>query len=540
MLNLWLAFPVRKKAASIVAVLLTLLAVFALTRIATRPQLDILYSNIDTATAGEIVSRLQTMDVAYDVRGNVIYADRRRRDSLRLELAREGLPRQNVVGYELFDDLNSFAMSSEMFDTAYWRAREGELARTILSMPNVKGARVHLGTQPGNPFSRDRNDKTASVTLSTIDGVSPEQAKAIQFLTALSVAGLNPSDVAIVDTISGLVAGPGLAPDTAPQGSDELDRARELKNNLLSLLEARVGPGNARVNVFLEVDRVAETTTSRQFDPENRVLKSQTTSEVADTSSGTSANVTVASNLPEGGAAGGNNTSERNETTETVSYEISEILTNRETLPGAIKRMTIAVLVNDVRGVDENGETIFQSRSEAELTQITDLVSASAGIDQERGDRLSVESMAFDLPPPQDLIEAAGFMETFLDRYLWNLIQSLILAVVAIILGFFVVKPLFMPRALNEEIYGELSPMSLAGPSAVPGVAGPAAAQGLPAPDALPGLPGAAETSGTAGAVTDSQVPPDPVDLLKAIVKDRKDDTVELISDMLSAEGEAV
>ncbi|MGB3457021.1 MAG: hypothetical protein WBA35_11735, partial [Litorimonas sp.] len=128
----------RQKIISASAVAGTFLVLVLIAQQVSKPTLSLLYADLEPQTAGEIIARLDNLGVDYRVQGGAIYADSARRDSLRLELARDGLPRQDVVGYELFDNLNSFAMSSEMFDTAYWRAKEGELARTILAMPNVR------------------------------------------------------------------------------------------------------------------------------------------------------------------------------------------------------------------------------------------------------------------------------------------------------------------------------------------------------------------------------------------------------------------
>ena len=208
--QVWLALPLQRRIVSALSVLATIAALYGLVSVSLKPKLDLLYAGLDPAAAGEIIAKLEGKEVAYEVRGNAIYADVKRRDALRLELARDGLPRQSVVGYELFDDMNSFAMTSEMFNTAYWRAKEGELARTLLTMPGVQSARVHLGTQKSSGFNNGNTAQTASVTLSSSGRLSLQQAKAIQYLTALSVSGLDPADVAVIDINKGVIAGPGL------------------------------------------------------------------------------------------------------------------------------------------------------------------------------------------------------------------------------------------------------------------------------------------------------------------------------------------
>lgn len=463
LINVWLALPLQKRLMSLGAVILSTIFFFMMTNIAMKPKLALLYSGVDAASAGEILSKLDGLGVAYDVRGDAIYTEEGRRDSLRLELAREGLPRQNTIGYELFDTLNSFAMSSDMFDTAYWRAKEGELARTILAMPNITGARVHLGTQKTNGFGRSAKALSASVTVSTGGGLSMEQAKAIQYLTALAVVGLAPEDVAVIDTIRGLLAGPGLQDDGMQGNYGELQRAADLKANLISMLEARVGTGNVRVNVSLDVDRQSETITERRFDPEGRVLKSQTTQETTGSSNGTNAAVTVASNLPEGEAGGGDTNSEQSETRETTRYEISEILTNKEIAAGQVKRMTIAVLISDVTTIGEDGSLTRAPRSEEELSVLRELVEAAAGIDEARGDQLTVRSLPFDIPEAVDLIAKPSLMDRFMDQYLWSTVQLGILAIVSLILGLFVVRPLLSRQDddLTNPALSQLSPMQL-------------------------------------------------------------------------------
>jgi len=432
--NVWLALPLQKRILSIASAVGTLAFLFLLATVTMKPKMALLYAGLDSATAGDVIAKLDGLAVKYDVRGNAIYTEVNRRDALRLELAREGLPKQNVVGYELFDTMNSFAMSSEMFDATYWRAKEGELSRTLLAMPNIRAARVHLGTQKASGFSKGPKASSASVTVSTSSGVTAEQAKAIQYMTALSVVGLQPEDVAVIDSSRGLVAGPGLNPSAEMGGESELDRAAKLKENLLSILEARVGAGNARVSVSLDLDTTRETLTERTFDPDSRVLKSQTTTDSSDTSSGQNSAVTVASNLPEGEGAAGNSQSERTETSETVSYEISEILRNREIMPGAIKRMTIAVLVDHLPVTAEDGAVTREARSEEELDVLRELVSSASGLDTERGDNLTVSTLAFSQPAEAEFVVKPGVMEQFTENYLWSTVQSLILAMVALIL----------------------------------------------------------------------------------------------------------
>lgn len=469
----------RQKVISLGAVVATLLVLAMIARQVSQPTLSLLYADLEPQTAGEVIARLDTLGVNYRVEGGAIYADASRRDSLRLELARENLPRQDVVGYELFDGMNSFAMSSDMFDTAYWRAKEGELARTILAMPNVRAARVHVGQGAGRGLTARRQPATASVTLTSNPSIDARRAQAVQYLVASAVPNLKPEDVAVIDTRAGLIVGPGLEDANTVDASGELGRAAVIKSELLSLLEARVGPGNVRVNVALDVETEKVNTTERRFDPESRVMRSNTVSDRSDQSDGTTGNVTVASNLPEGAAGGGNSSSERTETSETTRYEISEILTTTESLPGKVTRMSVAVLLDHKSETAEDGTVTYVPRTEDELTALAELASAAAGLNTERGDVLQVDTLAFNRPDIGEMIEGPGVGERFIDQNGGRLAQLSILSLLAIGLGFFVVRPLMRasrggvgaPPAIAG---GALSPMSLDGP-----MAGAETAQGL-------------------------------------------------------------
>ena len=476
------ALTLRQKVMSGAAFLLTLLAMSLIAGQMTQPDYSLLYADLEPSTAGEVIARLDGLGVKYRVDGGAIYTESGRRDSLRLELAREGLPKQDVVGYELFDEMNSFAMSSDMFDTAYWRAKEGELARSILVMPGISAARVHIGHKNTRGFRSRDNSVTASVTLQAQTAITSRQAKAIQYLVALAVPDLDPQSVAIIDARGGLVAGPGLDEGSAMADSD-LGRAAALKSDLLSLLEARVGTGNARVNVFLDVETNRSKVTERRFDPDGRVLRSQTVSDSNDTNRGTTAAVTVASNLPEGAAGGGNSQSERAETTETTSYEISEILTEQETLPGKVNRISVAVLLDDRRVVSEAGVVTYEPRDAKELASVEALVRAAAGLNIERGDVIRVENMAFNRPEAEEFVTPPTAIAKFTKQHGAGLLKLFMLCIFGLMALLLFVRPLLkaVSQSAGPALDGPFAPLSLM--SADTMETGQNQMGGLPAPD---------------------------------------------------------
>ena len=456
-LSVWLGLDARRRIIVIGATLAMFAAVLGLSRMASQPSMSLLYAGLESSAAGEVVAALEQQNVGYEVRAGAIFVDSSQRDALRLTLAAEGLPANNGQGYELLDSLSGFGTTSQMFDAAYWRAKEGELARTITSNPNIQGARVHISNPSSNPFQRDLT-ATASVTvIANAGAVPPSHARALKYLVASAVAGLAPENVSVIDGRGGLVL---QGDDPGSSNSSSEDRAVDLRRNIQNILEARVGFGKSVVEVSVETVTEREAIVERRFDPENRVAISSETEERSTSSSGSQGGaVTVASNLPEGDAAGGENSSrsENSETRERVNYEVSE--TTREVLrtPGAIKRITVAVLVDGLRGTDpETGAATWVPRPEEELASLRELVASTVGFDESRGDTITLKSLEFE-PIETEITEtpASAFGPLNLDAM--SLLQMAVLAVVALILGLFVVRPIL---ASNKAA----APVALIGP----------------------------------------------------------------------------
>ena len=248
LLNVWLGLDLRRQITVIGATLAMFFAVLAMSRMATAPSMTLLYAGLENGAAGEVVRALEARGATFDVRGGSIFVDSQDRDQLRMTLASEGLPTNSNQGYELLDSLSGFGTTSQMFDAAYWRAKEGELARTIVSSPHISMARVHIATTGSNPFQRGVTP-TASVSVTPNGGsISAAQAKAVRYLVASAIAGLSPDDVAVIDANGNLI---GSAEETAPAvGGD--DKAQMLRERVERLLEARVGFGNAIVEVSVD------------------------------------------------------------------------------------------------------------------------------------------------------------------------------------------------------------------------------------------------------------------------------------------------
>ncbi|MEM9869783.1 MAG: flagellar basal-body MS-ring/collar protein FliF [Pseudomonadota bacterium] len=538
LLNAWMNLDMRRQIIVVVATIAMFLAVLTMSRIVASPSMTLLYAGLENGAAGDVVRSLEQRGIPFEIRGNSIFVESRQRDQLRMTLASEGLPANSSRGYELLDGLSGFGTTSQMFDAAYWRAKEGEIARTIAASSHVAMARVHIATTGSNPFQRGVTP-TASVSITPNgSGVTAAQGKAIRFLVASAVAGLSADDVAVIDANGTMI---GTVEDDVPAAGAD-DKAMVLRERVERLLEARVGPGNAIVEISVDTVTETEEIRERRFDPEGRVAISTDTEErTSNSNEEGGGNVTVASNLPDGDAGGNETaTSQDSETRERVNYEVSETERAITRMPGAIKRLTVAVLVNDVVGGD-GAETT--SRGEEELTSLQELVAAAVGFDESRGDVITIKAM------PLQSIEPAGTVaeSSLTDLVAFDVMSALqmaVLAIVTIILGLFVVRPILtkapaaplLPPADGRSAVlappddDAMTTLNASAPDF------PDLDLNAPLPD-LPALPSMGMSDGEPGALAQ---PTDPVDRLRNMIGERQEETVEILRSWLEEDEERV
>lgn len=545
--EIWTGMDGRRRGYLAGGVAALALILVMLARLATAPTYDLLYAGLDPAAASEVIAAVEARGIAYRVEGEQILVDSSARDTLRMTLAGEGLPANGAAGYELLDGLSGFGTTSQMFDAAYWRAREGELARTIVSSPRIRAARVHIANPGADPFQPAR-DVTASVALRpAAGGLAPGHAQALRYLVASSVPGLLPENVTILDADSGQVIG---APQDAAPSADAAARADALRQSVERLLAARVGAGNAVVQVNVELETARETIVERRIDPESRVAIETETDERSNTArDAAGGGVTVASNLPEGDAAGdGSSTSEGSETRERVTFDLSALQREVAREPGDIRRISVAVLLNGVRGVGADGIATIEPRPDAEIAALQALVQSAVGFSAERGDLVTIQSMAFEETVAGDLVEAGFADRISLD--LGRVLQTVVLAAAAIFIAFGLLRPV-LRRDRAPEPGDMTAALAASGAAAAlpPGlsIAEPAAASWTPALAAPTDQTGRDDGIGGPMAAGFDDLPmlqtaafglspddmgqalPDPVDRLRRLIEEREEETIEIL-----------
>ena len=536
LISVWAGLDARRRITVVVATLGMFASVYFLTQLASQPRMALLYAGLDATSAGEVVTALEARGAIVDVRGSAIYVEAAERDALRLALAGDGLPRNGGQGYELLDALTGFGTTAQMFDAAYWRAKEGELARTITGNRQFAAARVHISNPASDPFRQGQVD-AASVSVTMASGsMSPAQATALRFLVASAVAGLDPANVSVIDGNNGLMPN---NEDPAVQAAGLSDaRAEALRASVTRLLEARVGTNRAIVEVSVEPVTEREEFTERRFEPDSRVPISSDAEETTTTSSDQgSRGVTVASNLPDGeaGASGGTSQSSEIRSREVVNYEVSETQRAVTREPGAIRRVSVAVLVDGVRTTTDDGTETWQPRSDNELADLRELVASAVGFDEARGDQITIRSLEFQPEPAFEEPAPLGV----LDQYAIDpmaIVQLVVLAIVSIVLGLFVLRPILTRRA-------EPTPAQIAPPPSIPDVGDtPAEPSGLPELPALDGeIDGLGDFAplGELPSYDSIQNSADPAARLRELIEQKQDETVEVLSQWMNDPQEA-
>lgn len=362
---------------------------------ASTPTYSVAFSGLSEEDAGQIVQKLTDEGTPYQLRdSSTILVPSSQVYEVRLRMAKEGLPQGSNVGFELFST-NTFGMTEFTQKVNYQRALEGELERTIGSMAAISAVRVHVVTPEKALLSEDQAPTTASITVQEKPGMHLDlaQVRAITHLVASSVENLQPENVVVIDVNGNMLASGQKNSEAAAAAENdnhraaEIAAAKDLQQKVEALLETALGPNRSVVQASVSMDWTQRETQIEAFDPaRSSIRSSQTVSEVYTTTGGTIGGVPgAATNLPpvSNTEASTNQGSNYYRNERTTNYEITQSTTKEIASPGTIDRISLSVLVDGIT------DTV-------QLNKLQTVIAAAAGINQERGDLLAVQTLAFD------------------------------------------------------------------------------------------------------------------------------------------------
>jgi len=382
---------------------------------ANRPVYKTLYANMNADDAPLVIEKLKEGNVPYRLKegGGTVEVPQELVYDTRLELAREGLPRGGGAGFELFDK-SSYGMTEFLQDVNYQRALQGELARTISSLNEVEEARVHLTIPKNRLFISEEEAAKAAVVIKLRRGanLNQEQVKAISSLVSGAVKGLTTDSVQIVDTTGRLLSefldeehSPVMMTQTQLEYQRRIER--ELESKLYGILGRTLGETGAVAKVTAEIDFSKRETSREEFGREPVIRSSENIETISSNAPGGPQGVPgVESNLAEPQVLGGNTNSSYEHTEERSNFEIDKTVTREVKAFGTIKKISVAVVVdnkNVFRTDNTTGNQITESvpRTQDELNSIRALVATAVGFDQARGDQVEVTNISFDTSEQQ-------------------------------------------------------------------------------------------------------------------------------------------
>ena len=451
------------------------------------PSYRVLYGSLADKDQARIVEELQKLNIAYkiDTASGALMIPEKDVHNARLKLAAQGLPKGANAGFENMDEKNGFGSSQFMENARYQHALEGELARSIMTLNHVQTARVHLALPRQSAFVRNRQQPSASVVVNLYQGrnLDEGQIAAVVHLVASSVPNLDTSRVTVVDQKGRLLTAQG---DTQEFDltAGKFDYTRRLEESytrrIENLLTPIIGPGGVRAQVTADVDFTVMEQTQESFKPDPAALRSEQMAEdrtlpgagvggipgalsnqppgAVSVPETTAASAKPAAqkdgaapaetakpaekNAAELGAATAANTSRR----ATRNYELDKTISHTRAAPGKLRRVSVAVLVDNRQVLNDDGEVEREPLKAEEITMLTGLIKEAIGFSSERGDTVQVINKPFTTPPEPEELPEIPLLEK---PWIWDVGKQLAAGVVVLLLIFFVLRP--MLRGLASQ-----------------------------------------------------------------------------------------
>jgi len=475
--------PATRQLALLIGLAASIAMAMGLVQWAVEPNYKPLYGTMAPEDTNDVITSLEANGIDYrmDRRSGMVAVPAGDIHRARLMLAGDGYPRGEGVGFESLYREQEIGLSSFMEQARFHRALEAELARTIGAMDSVRGARVHLAMAKQSAFLRQREQPAASVMLSLFAGrtLNERQLAGIVHLVASSVPNLDSEQVSVVDQQGKLLSGQGTDEEfgfTQDQFRFTRQLEADLSGRIVDILEPILGANAVRAQVAADLDFTRVERTLETYSPDSRVRSEQTSEEISNQRyasgvPGTLSNepppdaaLVAQQGAPTAGAApdtaGGGGTPERTSRRSTVNYEMDKTISHVRETPGALQKLSIAVVLDYIESTAEDGTITREPMPQERIDEVTSLVREAVGFDAARGDTVSVISASF---VEAEAIEDMVLETSLLDQdWVWQLGRGLLVLTVLLTLILVVVRPLVKFAAVPVPIID--SPQGIQGP----------------------------------------------------------------------------
>lgn len=457
---------------------------FAVVLWSQQPDYRPLYGSLNGMDATQVVETLTASGIDYTIEPNsgalLVKADDLARARMRLAAAGVA-PTDNSVGFEILDREQGLGTSQFMEATRYRRGLEGELARTVASLNNVKAARVHLAMPKASVFVRDERKPSASVLVELYPGraLEPSQVMAIVNLVATSVPELDKGQVTVVDQKGNLLSDQQELSELTMAGK-QFDYTRRMETlftqRVHNILQPVLGTGRYKAEVSADVDFSSVESTSEMFNPDQPALRSeQQVNEQRQSSLPPQGVPGALSNQPPGPAAAPQQAAgaaapagpiaagqplvdangqqimdpatgqpmlapypadKREQSTR--NFELDRSISYTRQQQGRLRRLSVAVVVDDQLRVDPaTGESSRVPWTADDLARFTRLVQDSVGFDASRGDSVSVINTAFTASMGEEIPDIPFYTQP----WFWDIVKQVLGVLFILVLVFGVLRP---------------------------------------------------------------------------------------------------
>jgi len=431
------------------------------------PDYSLLYASVADNDAAEVLGALEKLGIDYKVESSsgAIMVTQDKVHEARLSLAGQGLPKSNSLGFAILQQDSGFGTSRSVESARLQRALEQEIALSITTIQSVKLARVHLALPKQSVFVRQRKYPTASIIVNLYAGRHLEkgQIEAIVHMVASSVPQLEPEHVTVVDQ-RGTLLNSRDSSNEMYLTSKQFDYKKQIENHLMqrvmNILSPMVGVDGLRAQVAADVDFTVTERTEERFNPDLPALPSEQVLDENSRLSGTQGVPGALSNQPPAAGTVPEETSGSTEQSSKASpvnssksatrnYELDKTISHTRMATGVLRRLTVAVVIDDRYSLQEDGTAVSKPYSQEDINRFTQLVKQSVGFDISRGDSVTVTNSAF---RPPEVVEALPELPIWQESWFKSLLKQLAAAVAVLIIILGVIRPFMRGLVAREQI----------------------------------------------------------------------------------------
>jgi flagellar M-ring protein FliF len=478
------AIPGLKQLVLLVAIALAIAAGVWLVFWSQGPSYSVLFGNLEPRDAGQVMDQLNASGVPFklDEKSGAIRVPEDKIQSARMQLASQGLPQSS--GMESIEGQSAFGTSQFMESARYQHALETELGRTISQVQGVSSARVHLALPKQSVFVRDRKKASASVMLQLYGGrhLEPGQVAAIVHVVASSVPELEANEVTVADQNGSLLSSPEDEEQfalSAKQLEYQNEIERSYSQRVEDMLIPIVGAGRVRARVTADVDFTMTESTSENYNPQTTSLRSEQTAleqrmpgdtaqgipgalsnqppnttgappaaqqqpaaqqrPPAPAAAGAPGAAGAAANAAAAEAAPAPPTPIATSQRATRNFEVDRNITHTRAPVGILKKLSVAVILDDLQKTDANGTTTSAPLAQADIDRFTNLVKQAIGFDEARGDKVNVMNASFKVDAPSSAEEES--IPFYSQPWFKETGKQVVGVILVLLLIFMVVKP---------------------------------------------------------------------------------------------------